>query len=317
MAIPTAIPQDTLAPSDAEGWSAAAAMIDELSPLFSPLDGFTRLLTLPHGNDAELLRVKEVVVAQLLRAPTLRAGFYRLAGNFYPGRLPTDRVPTPRELTAVFDFEVCAAFLAIVYFHRRATRLIANHSQWRGFVELAQHRGDIGFLLGTSLNDLGPATGLLVGTLRSLALGFIACRDTARFRPYQEHLVARKLSFDVAYELSHWGFSHAQVMSLFLQRLGYGRDLPIAIMMGLSPGRLGRGDNLRAERIRACSVWIDSVYRSAKPPTLLGDYQFGLSRGESEQLVSNVKVMIDSQTRTLWLDPRESVPQPNVPRSFL
>lgn len=301
----TAIVERASPSSEAGGWGAAAALVDELSPLFPPLNGFTRLLTLPHGDDERLLRLKEYVLAQLLRAPTYRAGLLRLSDNFYLRRLPTERIPTPREVTAVFDFEVCAAYLAILYFHRRATRVVGDNSHWRGFVELAQHRGDIGFLLGASLPELGPGTGLLLGGLRSLALGLIACQDPGRFRPYQEHLMARKLSFDIAYELSTLGFSHAQVMSVFLMRFGYGRDVPSSVMMGLSPVRLRGGLDRGAEQIRVAAVWIDTVYRGAKPPTLLGEYRFGMEPAEIEQVLENVRVMRESQPGTLWLDPRE------------
>ncbi len=299
--------------TESDGWGSAAVVIDELRPSFSPLSGYVRLLNLPHGDDLRLKGVKDRVVAQFLRTPSLRSGLTRLANNLYSGRLPTGRPPTPRELTEILDFEVCSAFLSVLYFYRRVSRIAGDNPQWRGFVELAHHRGDIGYYLGTSLPGLGGAAGLLVGSLRSLALGYLAFRDPAGFRPYHEHLRARQLSFDVGYELTNWGFSHAQVAALFLQRMGHGSALPIALVTGLSPGRLRGAVDQRAAHLRAAAVWIDSVYRSAKPPALLGEDQIGLSRGEVEQLLSNVRVMVESKSRTFWLDRGEETTPGEMP----
>ncbi len=275
-----------------------------MGPILPPIAGYVRILNTPIGNDLRIKATKDRVLAECLRTPTVREGLVQLIDNFYPKRLPVHRELTPGDLTALVDYETCAALVALLYLFRKTKGALASHSRWQVLSELVHERADVGYYLGLSLPEFGGALGLLVGGMRFLSLGFIASRNPDRYAEYEEHLSERGISFDVEYEFKTWGFSHPQFAVMYLQRMGFGRNVPFSIAMGLSPqvGRISHGT--LSAKIRAVSWWIESIVRPTKGASPITKCPFSMSAQETEQLLTSVKTQMQSQVGIFWLEPR-------------
>lgn len=279
-------------------------MVASMGPIFPPIAGYVRVLNTPSGDDPRVKATKDRVLAECLRTPTLSAGLVQLVDNFYPKRLPSRRAVVPSDLTALVDYETCAALIALLYLFRKTKAALASHARWQILSELVHERADVGYYLGLSLPGFGGALGLLVGGMRFLSLGFIASRDPDRYAEYEEHLSARRMSFDVAHEFKTWGFSHPQFAVMYLQRIGYGRNVPLSIAMGLSPLVGRRSYNALSAKVSAVSSWIESVVTHAKTPPPLIKCPFGMTSEETEQLLASIKGQMHSQVGIFWLEPR-------------
>lgn len=277
-------------------------MVSGLGPIFPPIAGYVRVLNTPTGQDPRVNATKHRVLAECLRAPTINEGLVQLVDNFYPRRLPSHRSISPSDLTQLVDYESCAALLALLYLFRKTKASLVDLSEWQILSELVHERADVGYYLGLSLSGFGGAMGLLVGGMRFLSLGFIASRNPDRYRDYEDHLRTRRLSFDVAHEIATWGFSHAQFAALYLQRMGYGRKIPLSILEGWG---VHAPQNALSLKVRAVSIWIESLVRYTKPPLLLKEAPFGMTKQETEQLIASVKTLMESQVGIFWLEPRE------------
>ncbi len=288
-------------------------MVAAIGPIFPALGGYVRILNMPIGTDPRAKATKDRVLAECLRTPTIREGLLQLADNFYPRRLPLHRKVTSSDLLALIDYESCAALVALLYLFRKTKAALASQSQWQILSELVHERADTGYYLGMSLTNFGGALGLLVGAMRFLSLALIASTDPDRYGEYEEHLRARRISFDVTYELETWGFSHAQVAALYLQRVGYGRNVPLSIGMGLSPLVVRIPQNTLISKVRAVSMWTESLVHRSKPPRLLDESRFGMKQQEIEQMLTGVKTLMESQVGLFWLEPRDVPVVPAVP----
>jgi hypothetical protein len=299
------LPKITDLRTDSESWQEAGKLISALGPIFPPIAAYVRILNMPIAGNPRARATKDRVLAECLRTPTISEGLAQLVDNFYPRRLPLHRSLTPSDLTELVDYESCAALLTLLYLFRKTKAALVAHSQWQILSELVHERADVGYYLGLSLPGFGGALGLLIGGMRFLSLGFIASRDPDRYGDYEEHLRARRLLFDVAYEIKTWGFSHAQCAALYLQRMGYGRKIPLSIAEGLSPRAPYAPPNALSSKLRAVSIWIESLVRCTKPPLLLEESPFGMTKQETEQLLASVKTLMESQVGLFWLEPRE------------
>jgi hypothetical protein len=289
-----------------DGWEVAGKAVTSLGPIFPPLAAYVRVLNTPFAGDGRGKIHKDTVLLAFLRTPTLREGIRQFIENFYPRRLPTHRALTPADITGLVDYELCAAFVTLLHLYRKVKQAVPNREQWQALAELVHDRADIGYYLGQSLPGFGGALGLLVGGARFLSQGYIATRDPVRYHEYEQHLRANALTFDVAYEVSKWGFSHTQFVAFYLQRMGYTRDIPLSIATGLSSTNNRANVTALAAKIQAVSAWIEVIVRDSPPPPTLGEAQFGLSGTEISQLLKSVRTMAHSQTAILWLEPKHS-----------
>ncbi len=289
---------------DDDGWTEAARVVASMGPIFPPIAGYVRVLNMPIGSDPRIKATKDRVLAECLRTPTIREGLVQLVDNFYPKRLPLHRGLAPGDLTELVDYESCAALVALLYLFRKTKAALVSHSRWQVLSELVHERADVGYYLGLSLPGFGGALGLLVGGMRFLSLGFIASRDPDRYADYEEHLSGRRMSFDVEYEFKNWGFSHPQFAVMYLQRMGFGRNVPLSIAMGLSPLAGPMPQNTLSAKIRAVSLWIESLVRHTKMPSPLIKCPFGMTSQETQQLLTSVRTQMQSQVGIFWLEPR-------------
>jgi hypothetical protein len=287
-----------------DGWTEAGKVVASMGPIFPPIAGYVRVLNMPIGDDPRVKATKDRVLGECLRTPTLREGLVQLVDNFYPKRLPLRRALTPSDLTALVDYETCAALIALLYLFRKTKAALVSHARWQVLSELVHERADVGYYLGLSLPGFGGALGLIVGGMRFLSLGFIASRDPDRYAEYEEHLSARGISFDVAYEFKTWGFSHPQFAVTYLQRIGYGRNVPLSVAMGLSPLVTRTPQNTLSAKVSAVSSWIEAVVSHTKSPPPLIKCPFGMTAEETEQLLTSIKTQMHSQVGIFWLEPR-------------
>jgi hypothetical protein len=124
---------------------------------------------------------------------------------------------------------------------------------------------------------------------------------------YERSLEKRQLELDIQYELLRWKTSTLPIASVILQMLGFGKEIPEAIMLGLDPSVLiTPGLDDQSYRVKITKVWIDSIRNTCDQPTINMRGQYYPLQQALERLKRLASETIEKGSRFDWLSKSEA-----------
>jgi hypothetical protein len=189
---------------------------------------------------------RNTMIPLLKRSPTLKSVFYFAAESMFEERLEELDKLTLTTLFDIFDPGESASILGLIYLSKKLQRR-CDAEEWARLSSLMQIHMELGSLVGSYIESLGPGTGMLLGGVRCLAYGFLSVHDLKTFKLYRRQMKAEGRIFDVDIENELFGCNHLQIASIFVQSMGFGLSAGLGLGLGLA-----RKDNQSSEEWFNC-----------------------------------------------------------------
>ncbi len=240
-----------------ESWSKARQYAALIGPIPSTLADALRILwkeyqANPKGKQVSTPSDEAVRAIRMIeRAPKLRAPIYFAASALYPDRFDgyaEDDVC--RALLYILGPGMFAVLLGVVYFHRRVTKIVTSED-WQKLTKDLLINMELGFLVGQSSPRLGEAEGLLIGSIRHLALATMLIVKPADFAKYRR---TTSKKFDPVLETNFFGCDHAQIAAYLINMLGFRKDV---LEMGSAIRKIGKTTLPLSD---ALQIWKASLF---------------------------------------------------------
>jgi hypothetical protein len=208
-----------------ESWLQAKAIASQLEPIPQSVSYAVQALWQNHtdnikSNQSTISEASFESVRRMDKTSKLKTPMYFAAQSLYPERFELSEDDTSKALIRVLHPGLFAAILALVYLHRRLNK-ICTADQWNTLSKEMVLNMELGFLLGSSIPQVSPALGTLLGGIRYAALGAMLKKSPEQYSKYRN---LRKNRFDLEDEHTRWECDHAQVAAFLLQHLGFRKD---------------------------------------------------------------------------------------------
>lgn len=251
--------------NEAESWEVAGAYAKLIRTLPERISYVLRILREEYvsSEDSEIISDRALsYVRGIDRFEAIRAPIYFGAAALFPAKFEKSEDDTSKALLRALGPGVFASFLACVWYYRRLARFVDGHV-WDRYSNDFFADAEIGFEIGSALPNLGSATGLIFGAMRSISLGTFAMQDADLFSKYMN---LHKGKFNLSYEHDRYNCDHAQVGVYLLQNSyilhwGPGGDKFTTSRLEVREALLGRSDSdgIRDPWMRDCALCLRGV----------------------------------------------------------
>jgi hypothetical protein len=243
---------------EAEQWQAATQFAAHQSELPFSILALVRVLVADEEAGAtEASNGTKFTLIRLLKSEVFRAPYYYCVSLFRPEALRGRNRPfSITDFLQTFSPAEHAFFTAMIFMFKKSQKTCAGAA----FEEVAKRMQlgiNLGWSIGSSLKELDPLLGLLVGTFRWLGTLPFLQFDPEGFESYLRHCnKLERVLPDTDYELERWGCTSSQVGLLLTQKMGFKSSLVTPVFNGTqTSGRTpvdGRTDFI----CRATDIWL-------------------------------------------------------------
>lgn len=236
---------------------------------------------------------------RLLKSKSVLAPFFFATMTLYQEELKGKTGLTAEQILEFHNPSIAANFLSLLYYSRKIKKLCIPEA-WVWLEKRVQEFSDIGILLGRSVSAIGPADGVIMGTMRHLSLGLFMAADNKKFQAYKRHLKDKKQSFDLQKEIELFECSHSYVGSILLQLMGFGVDYANAYSLALNSRHTDKLIAL-AGKLRLTALYIEALYTGQEPPSLPEEHDYEISDHNMDILVDASERIRDEGSEFSWL----------------
>jgi hypothetical protein len=242
----------------AEQWLAAAPFAAGLVDLPSSITALVRVLICDEElGTPEASNGTKFILIRLLKSEAFRAPYYYCVAMYRPECLRGRNRPfSITDFLQTFSPGEHAFFTAMIFMLKKTQKICGGPA----FEEVARHIQlgiNLGWSIGSSLKELDPLFGLLVGAFRWLGtLPFLRC-DPDGFEEYLRHCRETNCRLpDSAYELERWGCTSSQVGLLLIQKMGFKSSLVKPLFNGTQTAGQVTPDSRMDFICRATDIWL-------------------------------------------------------------
>jgi len=210
-----------------ESWAIARSYASLLSPVPYSVQSAVAALWAEHNrqmeNPGSPISPSVFSALRLFEKSTkLKIPIYFAATTLYPDRVAEiQEDDTAKALLKILGPGLFAAFLALVFLHRRLNKIMPAEA-WANMSKEMVLNMELGFIVGSSVTRLGPAGGTIAAGIRYPAFSTMLLRTPDQFKKYR---VTKKRILDIEYEHSVWSCDHSQIAAYTLKELGLSMDL--------------------------------------------------------------------------------------------
>ncbi|MFM1848708.1 MAG: hypothetical protein RL417_2182 [Pseudomonadota bacterium] len=237
----------------------------------------------------------EIAIRQVDRSAKLKTPIYFAAMALHPELFgDTKEDDASKALLKILGPGMFAVILGLVYLHRRCIKII-NHEDWGKLSEELVTNMEIGHLTGTTLTELGPVSGMLIGGIRYAALATLLLWTPQHYVRYRK---TKRRALDLEYERSVWGCDHAQITACLIRALGYRNDVH-------DMTRAFRGDDMEGapRDLHTWKIgieWMETIKWTGKSPGL-NNAPLGSTQSSAADLVDEVNEIMKDGNSFSWM----------------
>jgi len=253
-----------------ESWSRA----DKYSKLLGaiPSSFSTAIRTLrtnnPDGAGNGFDKNSRFMADRLIKSPTLKAPVHFAACMLAPDKVTPDAPVSDAVLLNSLTPHEVASVLGMIYTYRRVKRLCEGQL-WDNLAKEMHAQSDIGIRLGKCIPRIGTSVGIVLGSVRWLAMALFLSRDEKGFRAYRREVNAKNKYHDLDGEMKIWGCDHIQIASKILQTLGFGLPFAAGFSFGLtSTNHTELESDPEYYRWYCATLWIEALRKHGKAPDM-------------------------------------------------
>lgn len=236
-----------------------------------------------------------LAVRQVDRSAKLKTPLYFASMALHPEEFEkTKEDDASKALLKILGPGMFAVILGLVYLHRRCIKII-THEDWSKLSDEFIINMEVGHLTGTTLSELGPVAGMLIGGIRYAALATLLLWTPQHYARYRK---TKRRMLDLEYERSVWGCDHAQITACLIRALGYRNDVH-------DMTRAFRGDDMEGaprdlHNWRVGIEWMETMKWSGKSPGL-DKAPLGSTQSSLADLVDEINEIMKDGTSFSWM----------------
>ena len=285
-----------------ESWLAAKRIARKLTPIPPSVTESVKVLWKNHTSDMqadmdEIMPRSRDIVRRMDKSAMLKMPLYFAAQSLYEEEFQKiSEDDTSRALLDILRPGQFAAFLAIVYMHRRLNKLCDN-DQWKNITDALVLHMEIGHLAGSNIQDIGPAIGCYASAIPYIAQGALLHADEDQYTKYRN---TNPEGFSLEAEHERFGCDHTQVAGCLTNLLNFGykaEDVAAALRLRAVPSSEVPSDLLEW---RGIAFLVDSVKGDPKLEELNAE-GLQLTDGDLLQLKSIIDGLLMTGTTFDWM----------------
>ncbi len=207
-----------------DSWSVAMEISKRLGyvPLAFPV-AVRQLISDSKSKSGETRPVTKYQIARIFRGANFKSMLY------YITELTADDTLKDKSALTVGDMmdayrPLDLACLMSCYVIGRMVRKVVPEDLMREIQPHLSRESQVGALVGVAIPALGFSGGLLWGSLRHLAHALMAAKDPSSYKKWRKAITGLSSQACDKQELETWGCTSAQVASMLLTSLGFGKD---------------------------------------------------------------------------------------------
>lgn len=288
-----------------DSWAQASELANGLAPVPPQISTAIQTLWANHVENrqrgvAEIKWASFNSLKMLERSSMLKTPMYFAASELFPDRFKLQEDDTIKALLTVLEPGLFAAILGLVYCHRRLNKLckVAAPSEWETLSKEIVLNMELGYIVGSTFERIGPEIGILAGGIRYVALAAALVKHREQYSRYR-NLKRNKL--DILDEHKRWWCDHAQVAGFVVTELGFRRDsYDIAAAL--------RGKDADKRRVpeallpwQACIAWVDALKTGKDAPDDAQLASFSVGPGQVEQVTERFDALFEAGSSFAWM----------------
>ena len=289
--------------SETQGWEEAREIAANFGAIPSLFSACIRGLMTDSKEGSGMSRGTRHSLKVLMLGGNFRAAIYHAGLTFRPDQTDEKAFKTPEGVTKAFKLDELAYLTALLFSYRRMQKLCATkHSdRWPDISRAVILESEVGGHLGLAIPKIGFGWGILIGSIRNLAMGLLLVSKPKEFHKYRIDQKVKKSEFDLSYEREVWGCTHLQVASIILQTLGMGVNLAQAMELGFDAA-LSNSLATDVYRVRITREWISALLKTGKAPEMTHRGDFYPLRPELDKLTAAAQEIVSSGSAYEWLE---------------
>jgi hypothetical protein len=246
---------------------------------------------------------RQYPLSTIIHSPSFKSVIYYAALALQKDKLKALPALTPATLLTVFTPEELAAVIAITYLYRRAKKNI-DPRVWEGVAGEVHVQMEAGYQIGAHIPAIGQSRGLLIGSVRYIAMSLFAKKDARGYKLYKRHLNEKELLFDIADETKRWQCNHLQICSTLIQSIGFGLGAASGIVANSYPTE-GQSPEIiaKAQSWYATRRWIESILEQERAPAeLQGIEEFSIAPDTLALMQERIEGIYKMGSSFDWVD---------------
>jgi hypothetical protein len=303
------------------GWKAAGELIRPFGPVAANFSEAIRLLVAAHySDDPQASLAGQNHVVRLIKNETIKATYYFFSKQFKPDLLSGKRPVTEKDFFQAFSPIDHAAILTFCYLFKTLGKKIEG-DEW-DYVQTPLYEAlAIGGRVGQSIKDIGLGLGLLARGVRYLAFATFMRENRKAFKEYRQHLKAKDIPFDTAFEENLWQCSSIQIAGLLLERMGYPRAVGLQLVAACERSSATSADMKFGVPFRMAECLIDAYMEGHEIPTTTPAWvgkEIDLPAEVRGTLLAALNQVLDQTDRIEWLSKSSAdISESNTPELFV
>lgn len=294
----------TLSSYSPESWEYARGYANLMGQVPSSFSSVIRGLVQAHNNgEREISGNTKYFLLRLLRSKSLLSPLYFARKAWEPDL--EERAPgnMAEEVLSTFPPLTVAYMLALVYLTKRC-RAICNSEEWPFLTSQICENGNIGYVMGSAIPAIGPAVGLMEGTIRYIGLATFLRHDMKGFREYRREVKRNHGQWDDSYEFKVWGCNSFQVSSVILQIMGFGIAVANAYVKAFSVITEHGTDDEKAlaKRFKMAGIWREVLATGSMEPNVALPAKFYPERQALERASDIIGSLQADESSGMWLE---------------
>jgi hypothetical protein len=268
-------PSEILESQTKDTWNVALDVSKRLGyvPLAFPVA--VRQLVLDSKSKNGCIRpVTKYQVARIFRGPNFKSMLYHVTQLTAQDVLKDLKTLTVGDMMDMYRPLDLAALLSSYVI----SRMVKKSSPPELFAEIRPHlarEAQVGTIVGVAIPTLGFASGILWGTLRHLSHALMAKEDPSSYEKWRKSLTSSQPAEMAKAEIQTWGCTSAQVASMLLTSLGFGKDTAQLLeRAGSYQGPVTSIVEKDLQNFRLSVIWFDCFLNGKKQPTEALDPRF-------------------------------------------
>lgn len=254
-------------------------------------------------------------VMRLLRAASVLAPFYYLTRTFKPQELENKTYVSLEELVSLYRVDEISSILALIYVFN-TMRKVCDEEEWGRYSRVINETVELGGHLGSNIDEIGMADGLLLTGIRYLAPAIFLSRDAKIFKNYRRDTKIKKRAFDLQMEYDLFGCTHVEIAVQMIQSMGFGVEYASAFYKSIVTP-----PNKKLERhanfMRILLLWTEALYSGQKPPSIHGENEILVSEDMLDNLAIMSKSIQEKGSAYSWLSKgKSSITKELVPQLY-
>lgn len=210
-----------------------------------------------HFSDLEL----RTITAAIGKSPSYRALLYYAAKEFYPDKLSDKTELKMRELIQFFE-PVELIIIVTLYYLNRYMLFRCDPKRWDAINLNMRIDMAIGRMLESYLKKQATGQGMLIGSIRQIALSSFARHKLKEFKSYERANRSAHRLYSLKDEVDLFGCTHIHVMALLLQEIGFGINAANGVLHHFQEAAKLMPEE---ESWYNFIFWIESLHKSGTP----------------------------------------------------